>query len=670
MEMTPSPAARTVTPGRRATELFNLAIRIALVFGIVFFGNLFLRDRFVRADLTQEKIYTISDATKKILSELTDRVTIKAYVSEELPKSVAHIPARLRDFLAEYETYGRGLVKVTFIDPKTDAGEAEIARQIGINPYPLEEIQADQVKVVNCYLSLAIFFGAQQEHLNLPETGINEYDITRAIRKVSKGELPKIGVIAPDPPPRNPSPDASPPVTFQRFQTELETQYRVQRVYTKTGNPVPEDIGTLLVIRPNGLSPRDAFEIDQFVMRGGKAIFCLDGNEYQPTGGGIKRTAITSGLDEMLDAYGVKLRPELVLDKRHNAVNVAQQQGPIRVVQQIPYPFWLRVQRDTMSPDSPIVKNLDLVQLFWAQPLEIQKEKLGNVAVTDLLKSSPDSWLRSDTANVNVDPVGAAYLPPADKDRKSEVLAALLVGKFRSSFAGKEVPPVPPPADAPEGGAPPGPGAGAGADGFPPNLPPEIREQLQKRGLSTTPEKAPAPGAPKETPPAPPKKELPPPAPPQGEGGTPAPAQPAPAAQDKSPAPAPNAAAPPAPAATDPQEDEFDESAEPAEPPREVIAESPETRVLVIGDSDFLADNFLESNWAFFLNTIDWFAQDEDMISIRSRGAADRTIEKTEEGERKILKLTGTLALPLFVAIFGSVYLTLRKRGRRTAAAS
>lgn len=657
---------RPVTPGRRATEIFNLAIRIVLVLGIVFFGNLFLRDRFVRADLTEERIYTISDSTKKILSELTDLVTVKAYVSEELPKSVAHVPARLRDFLSEYETYGRGKVKVTFIDPKTDAGEAEIARQIGINPYPIEEIEADQAKVVNCYLSLAIFFGAQQEHLNLPETGINEYDITRAIRKVSKGELPKIGVIAPDPPPRNPNPQSPPPVAFQLFQSELETQYRVQRVYTKTGNPVPEDIGTLLVIRPNGLTPRDAFEIDQFVMRGGKAIFCLDGNEYQSTGGGIQRTAITSGLDEVLDSYGVKLRPELVLDKRHNAVNVEQRQGPLRVVQQYSYPFWLRVQRDTMSQDSPIVKNLDLVQLFWAQPLEIVKEKLGSVTVTELLKSSPDSWLRSDTTNVNVDTTGAAYLAPAEKDRKSEILAALLVGKFRSSFAGKEVPPVPPPADAPEGGAPPGALPGAGADGFPPNLPPEIREQLEKRGLSTTPVESPGSGAPKESPPPPPKKELPPPAPPQGEGAAPVPGKPAASPEG---APAPNAAAPPVPAAADPQ-DEFDEPLEPAEPPREVIAESPETRVLVIGDSDFLSDNFLQSNWAFFLNTIDWFAQDEDMISIRSRGIADRTIEKTEPGQRQLMKLTGTLALPLFVAIFGTVYLSMRKRGRRTAAAA
>ena len=58
------------------------------------------------------------------------------------------------------------------------------------------------------------------------------------------------------------------------------------------------------------------------------------------------------------------------------------------------------------------------------------------------------------------------------------------------------------------------------------------------------------------------------------------------------------------------------------------------------------------------------------MISIRSRGVTDRSIEKVEEGGRRFLKLTGTLAVPLVVAIFGAVYLSLRKRGRRSAAAA
>jgi len=671
MEMTPKPsgsgtpraATKPVTPGRRVAELFNHGYRVLLVLAIVFLLNFFLRDRFVRADLTQEKLHTISDATKKILSQLTDLVTIKAYVSEELPKSAAAIPIQLRDFLDEYETYGGGKVKVFFIDPKTKPEEAEIARQIGINPYPLQEIEADQAKVVNCYLSVAIFFGSQQEHLNLPETGINEYDFTRAIRKVSKAELAKIGIIAPDAPPQDRQQEQR-AVGFQKFQTELETQYRVQRVYLKSGTPVPEDIATLIVVRPKDLSQREAFEIDQFVMRGGKAIFFLDGTEFLSTRNGIVGTPITSGLAEVLESYGVKLRPELVLDKRMGQVVVRMQQGPFVVNQPVNYPFSIVIAHDTMAASSPIVRSLDRVQMNWAQPLELLPDKLAGVQVTELLKSSGDSWLRSDTSSANVDMSGAAYLPPAEKDRKAELLAALLVGKFKSSFAGKPVPEPAPPPDAGEPGAGPGGpgphGVPGGAD-FPPNLPPELRDKLQQRGLAPThggtPPPNPGPTPPKNAPPAsdPPKakSELPPPAPPAQEEGAPKPANP--------PAPAP------APAVQTPPPDEpIDE--EPAEPPREVIAESPETRVLVVSDSDFISDDGLSDfNWAFLLNTVDWFSQDEDMISIRSRGITDRSIEATSTERRKFIKLAGTFAMPVLVGIFGFVYLSLRKRGRKTA---
>ncbi len=618
MEMTAA-ARRGVTPGRRISEVVNHGVRIVLVLLILFFVNLLLRDRYVRADLTQDRSYTISKATKDLVRGLDDLVTIKAYVSEELPKEYAATPRRLRDFLDEYVVAGRGKVRAHFIDPANDPKEQEIARQIGINPYPLQEIQQDQVKVLNCYLSLAVFYGAEQEHLNLFEGASDlEYDLTRAIRKVSTDDLPKIGVIAPDPPPRNQNPQESPQVTFQKFQGELETQYRVQRVYTKTGTPVPDDIRLLLVVRPKDLSAREAFEIDQFVMRGGHAIFCLDGNDYQPGGGGIRGTPITTGLDGVLAAYGVKMKPGLVLDKRMNAVRVAQRQGPIQVVQEFPYPFWIRIQKDTMASESPIVRNLDLVQLFWAQPLEIDREKIPGVEVIELLKTSADTWLRSDTRSVNVDTTGAAYLPPAEKDRKPELVAAILKGTFHSAFAGQ---PVPEPAT-PD--VPPGP---PGAPEFPPGIPPELREKLSERGLSPAGPVPPGGGEKKD-----PDERKPPPAPPaQEEGG---------------------------------QDDEIEPGfEEPAEPPREVIAESPETRILVMSDSDILADNFLDgANWAFFLNTVDWFLQDENLISIRSRDITDRSLEKTEEDQRKMLKAVGTFALPLVVAVFGFVYLSLRKR--------
>jgi ABC-type uncharacterized transport system involved in gliding motility auxiliary subunit len=101
---------------------------------------------------------------------------------------------------------------------------------------------------------------------------------------------------------------------------------------------------------------------------------------------------------------------------------------------------------------------------------------------------------------------------------------------------------------------------------------------------------------------------------------------------------------------------------------KQVIKESPETQIVVIGNSRFITNDVLSQfrdNQVFFLNIIDWLTLGEDLIGIRSRGATDRPIKETTEHIKTLIKSIDTFGVPLLLILFGLLYFYLRRRRKR-----
>ncbi len=156
----------------------------------------------VRADLTEEGLYSISDSTERILGDLQEPLTISGYFSEKTHPRLAPLVPRIRDFLTEYEVRGQGNVKVTFADPgKDEELEQELAELYDIKPVPFRVSARHEESLVNSYFHLLIKYGDQYETLSFrnlieihaSESGIDvrlqnlEYDLTRLIKKVTQG---------------------------------------------------------------------------------------------------------------------------------------------------------------------------------------------------------------------------------------------------------------------------------------------------------------------------------------------------------------------------------------------------------------------------------------------------------------------------------------------------
>lgn len=188
----------------RPADHHRLGLLTALVVGNLLAANLWLNQvGEARSDLTQGRLYTISDATRTYLGQLQEPLLIRGYFSAETHPLLAPLVPQIRDLLKEYEVAGKGRVRVELVDPADHPDlEREAGEQYGVRPVAFQTATKYQAGVVNSYFDLIVKYGDQFERLGFQdlievkvrgETDLDvrlrnpEYDITRSIKKVLYG---------------------------------------------------------------------------------------------------------------------------------------------------------------------------------------------------------------------------------------------------------------------------------------------------------------------------------------------------------------------------------------------------------------------------------------------------------------------------------------------------
>lgn len=220
-----------------------------LVLGIIVLINVIAGWIFFRLDLTADKRYTLTQATKDAVEELQDNLTINAYFSQKLPPQFAATEDQVRDVLAEYKRYGGRRVKVRFVDPETNANEKELAEGMGVPQVQVQVVERDQAQSVNAYMGIALLYLDKHETIPVVQNTNNlEYDLTTAIVKMAAKKVLKIGFLA-----RTGRPEEN--ANYNAVRGALEKSYDVTDVDVSKGDPVPDDIGALVVT--NGVQLTD-----------------------------------------------------------------------------------------------------------------------------------------------------------------------------------------------------------------------------------------------------------------------------------------------------------------------------------------------------------------------------------------------------------------------------
>jgi ABC-type uncharacterized transport system involved in gliding motility auxiliary subunit len=397
-----------------------------------------------RLDLTEQRLYTLSDGTKQVLAGLKDPVTLRLFYTRSLGSQVPVYGAyadRVRELLEEYAALSSGKVRLEYLDPEPFSETEDRALAYGMQGVPLDQ-SGEQV-----YFGLAGTNLLDDERvlpfLQPDRERFLEYDLTRLVYDLSGPKRPVMGMLSALPLNGDPRammmrmPGGGQPYAVAN---QLRQFFNVKDV---PGNAqvIDPDIQVLLVAQPQGLPDATLYAIDQFVMRGGKLFVLTDphseGQGSRPGPTGQPPVETSSNLDRLLNAWGIETPTNKVVLDLRGAWRVRA--APTDRVQAVDYLAWFNVTGDSLSHSD--VATADLQQVTFASAGEVLKKQGAGIEMTPLLTSSPDSMLIDATA-VKQNPNPSQILAGFKADGQRHVLMARARGILASAFP--DGPPAPP----------------------------------------------------------------------------------------------------------------------------------------------------------------------------------------------------------------------------------
>jgi gliding-associated putative ABC transporter substrate-binding component GldG len=412
----------------------NAVVFTILALAILVLLNLVASRAFKRLDLTEDQVFTISDASRKLVASIPDQLKATAFISADLPPQVRAIARYLRDILEEYATASKGKLKWEVVDPRDDKTKEE-ARRLKVQQARLSVFEKSKASVSESYLGVAFQYGGKVESIPfVTDIATLEYQISSTVRRLT-GKKKKIGFATGHG-------EAS---LYQGLNAAREAikDYDVTSVDLSEGKtPIPADVDVLVMVGPQQpLAEKAKYELDQFLMKGkGLALF-VDGMILETPRGQMAPGQLppriargnSIGLRDQLEYYGVRLNEDIVMDQQNARVvlPVSQEQ---RVITN--YPAFPVITN--LSKVSPITRELKAFIPVFASSLtlgqEVREGKAG-VKATVLATCSPASWRQTGFFLFN-----PLQPPQPTKEPGPFNLAYALQGKFKSYFAGKPVP--------------------------------------------------------------------------------------------------------------------------------------------------------------------------------------------------------------------------------------
>ena len=338
----------------------KLRTSILLVFGIILLVNLVGNKIFFRLDFTEDQRYSLSDATKDILKNLNEPVTVTAYFSEDLPPDVAKVREDFREMLIEYDSYSGGMVVYEFINPNEDQETEAKAQQSGIRPIMINVRERDQVKQQRAYLGAIVELGEKKETIPFIQPGsAMEFALSSNIKKISVDEKPTVAFL---------QGNGEPAVTaMQEVSVALSVMYNVDTLSLEFNRGVPSAINTIAVIAPTDSVPDYIFNhLDDFLARGGNLLLTIKHINSDLNTGMIN--PLKNVFDNWLKTKGLEIQNNILVDNNSGSIMVRQQQGMFTMNTPVKFPYLPNITNFT---DHPITEGLESVMLPFSSTINL-----------------------------------------------------------------------------------------------------------------------------------------------------------------------------------------------------------------------------------------------------------------------------------------------------------
>jgi gliding-associated putative ABC transporter substrate-binding component GldG len=432
------------------TLKFQEISRFVILLLILLFANIILSQFFFRIDLTEDKRFSISDATKQILTSLKGPIYVEVYLEGEFPSGFERLQKTIRETLEEFRSYSGNQIEYQFIDPsaapdlKTRNKVYEQLAKAGLQPTNLmvkqgaEQVQkiifpGALIRVKGKEIAVQLLKGNQAsnpgERLNQSVEGV-EFELANGIKLASQEGSRKIGIL-----------DGHGEMSDKRIQDlglTLNQYYKAEKT-DLTKNPDLANFDLLILNKPTReFSEFDKYKLDQFVVNGGKLLILYDGIQAELDS--IKQDGrlvfpYATRLDDLFFRFGFRVNPDLILDMNSGAIPlVVGFMGDKPETRLVPWRFYPILNS---FGKHPIVRNMDALYARFISTID--------TTVSPHIKKTP-LVLTSQYSRILTSPVRLSFnearLNPLPEQYKKSFLpvAYLLEGKFVSLFQNRMVP--------------------------------------------------------------------------------------------------------------------------------------------------------------------------------------------------------------------------------------
>lgn len=331
---------------------------ILLITGILLLINILSQRFFYRLDLTEGAQYTLSRATKDILKNLDNPVTVTAYFSEDLPPDLQNIRRDFQDMLVEYRNASKNMVDYEFINPNGNEEKEKEALESGVRPVMINVREKDQSSQQKAFLGAVLKMGEQKDVIPLVVSGTGmEYSLSTGIKKMTVKNKPSVGIV---------QGHGEPPLQElgQAYQA-LSILYNVEPVDLGGDPATLSRFKAIAILAPSdSIPPTHLANLDQYHKSGGQVFAGINrvSGDLQTQSG----QALNTGLETWLQSKGITVEPGFILDAQCGSITVQQQQGFFTINTPVNFPYLPLISQ---FPDHPVTKGLEQVILPFASPV-------------------------------------------------------------------------------------------------------------------------------------------------------------------------------------------------------------------------------------------------------------------------------------------------------------
>ena len=426
--------------------------QLLLIIGIIIFINIIANYFFGFIDLTEEKRYTLSSSTHKVMNSLDENLFVRVLLDGDLPPGFKRLENSTKELLDDLKDINPN-IQYIFEDPLEGSTKVIEARRDqlgkdGVIPVVLTYNDGKEVTQKGIYpYALLSFKGRNSKISLLKEQNIGEEDeivLNRSIELLEykfANQIQKLTLTRRQNIAFSSGHGELPFEKTIRLQKELENFYNVGRLNLDSLVVIDQELDLLIIPAPQEtFDDKAKFKIDQYIMNGGKVMWLIEKLDADLDSINKHRfyvpNDIVTGIDDLLFKYGAKIQPNLVLDLECSAIPqvVGQQDGK---PQTLLYK-WFYHPLAIANRNHPIGKNLDRVNLFFPSSIDTVKTKFP-VLKTPILSTSPYSRYQLNPVRLNFEIL--KYPPQQDQFNKGiQVMGMLLEGEFESAYSNRITP--------------------------------------------------------------------------------------------------------------------------------------------------------------------------------------------------------------------------------------